>query len=446
MGDLLDLAQRVCGWANADEQVEVYARRGESTSVKAYKGEVESLTSAQSSGIGVRVVVGGRQGFASAGTLDESVVKETLQEARDNSAYGAFDECNGLQEPDGVAAVDLDLWRDELASFPPDRKVEMAIELEKAVMAADPRIRGIRTASFADSTGEVAVATTTGIAVERRGTSCYLTVSALAEENGDTQTGFGVSIGRAPSDLDIQEAASQAGERATRLLGATKPRSAKVTVILDPYVTSSFLSIIGGTLNGESVLKGRSPFGERLGESIAAPVLSLMDDPLDPEALGATEYDSEGLAARRIPLIQGGVLQGFMYNTYAGRRAGKPSTASAVRGYGSTPGVGAHALTVVPGDRTQEQLIADIGDGVLVQSVSGLHSGVNPVSGDFSVGADGLVVRGGSVAEPFREATIASTLQRMLTDVVAVGADLQWLPMGAAGVSLVIRDVALGGS
>src|SRR5687767_3118978 len=113
MGELLDLAQRVCGWANADEQVEVFARRGETTSIKAYKGEVESLTSAQSSGIGVRVIVGGRQGFASAGTLDESVVKETLEEARDNAAFGTFDEFNGLASPDGVAVPELDLWRDE---------------------------------------------------------------------------------------------------------------------------------------------------------------------------------------------------------------------------------------------------------------------------------------------------------------------------------------------
>jgi len=123
-----------------------------------------------------------------------------------------------------------------------------------------------------------------------------------------------------------------------------------------------------------------------------------------------------------------------------------PSNASAVRGgYRSTPGVGSRALSVIPGDRTQEQLMADVGDGLLVQSVTGLHSGANPVSGDFSVGAEGLLVRDGAPAEPVREATIASTLQRMLLDVAAVGGDLEWLPGGSAGVTLVIKDVTLSG-
>ena len=136
-----------------------------------------------------------------------------------------------------------------------------------------------------------------------------------------------------------------------------------------------------------------------------------------------------------------------MHNAYTGRRSGAASTGSAVRGgFKTTPGVGTRALALVPGDRTQRELLADIGEGLLVLSVQGLHSGANPVSGDFSVGCEGLVVRDGVAAEPVREVTIASTLQRMLLDVVGVGSDLEWLPGGAAGLSLAIRDVTLSGA
>ncbi|MBV8983128.1 MAG: hypothetical protein JO248_01615 [Acidimicrobiia bacterium] len=115
-------------------------------------------------------------------------------------------------------------------------------------------------------------------------------------------------------------------------------------------------------------------------------------------------------------------------------------------GFKSTPSVGARALSLVPGEKPQEQLLAEVGDGLLVRSAIGLHSGANPVSGDFSVGVEGLMIRNGTLAEPVREATVASTLQRMLQDVTAVGSDLEWLPGGAAGVTVVIADVSLSGS
>ena len=164
-------------------------------------------------------------------------------------------------------------------------------------------------------------------------------------------------------------------------------------------------------------------------------------------AFTASAVDGEGLATRKIPLIVDGELQSFLHNAYSGRRAGAPSTGSAVRGgFKSGPGVGAHALALTPGDRSPEELIAQIDNGFLVQGVAGLHSGVNPVSGDFSTGAEGLRIRSGELAEPIREVTIASTLQRLLQDIVAIGDDLEWLPMSAAGVSLVVADVTMSGA
>jgi PmbA protein len=145
-------------------------------------------------------------------------------------------------------------------------------------------------------------------------------------------------------------------------------------------------------------------------------------------------------------LFGDGVVRSFLHNSYTGRRAKARSTGSAVRGgYSSTPGVGAQALTLAPGSATQAELIGKVERGLLVQDVSGLHSGVNPVSGDFSTGAEGLMIRNGELAEPVREFTIASTLQKMLHDAIAVGNDQEWLPMNAAGVTLVVGDVTMSG-
>ena len=447
MRDLEEIARRVVGWARAGEQVEAYVAWSRDTSVRVYEGDVESLSSAESEGVGIRVVSGSRQGFAYAGTLDDDVIADTLSEARDNASFATPDAAVGLASPDGVPAPELDLWRGELAALPADEKVAMAVDLERRVRAADPRIRHVESANYGDGMGQVAVASSTGLVASHRRTGCYLSVWAIAGEGDDTQTGGGYSVGRAPGELDVEEAASDAVERATRLLGATKPRSARLPVVFDRRVTSTLLGVLSGTFSGEAVLKGRSLFADRMGDRVAAPAFSLVDDPTIADAYGASPHDAEGLACRPNVLIADGVLSTFLYDTYAARRAGTASTGSAVRaGFKSGPGVGCRALSLRPGDLDLDGILAEVGEGLLVQSVTGVHSGVNPVSGDFSVGAEGLMFRDGQLAEPVREVTIASTLQRMLLDVVAVGGDLEWLPGIAAGVTLAVDGLSLSGS
>jgi PmbA protein len=444
--DLVSLATKVAGQAGAGEQVEAYVSRGSQLGVRVHDGEVEDFTSATSQAIGVRVVVDGRQGFASAGSLDDDVVAETLAEARDNAGFGESDEANGLAEPDDQPFVEQDRWRDALFALPVDDKIAMALDLERAVKAGDPRITGVRSASYGDSHGEAALVASTGLSAWSKATRCSLSVSALAEDGGETQVGGGHDTGREPSELDLDEVAADAVHRATRLLGAKQPPSQRLTVVLEPRIAASLLGIVAGTLTGDRVLKGRSPFADRLGQAIASPVLTLVDDPTDPSSIAAKPYDGEGLACRRNVLVEDGVAQRFLYDSWSARRAGTGSTGSAVRGVRSTPGVGVQALQVRPGDRSPDELLAEVETGLFVASLTGLHSGVNAVSGDFSVGADGLMIRDGRLAEPVRELTLASTLQRLLLGIRAVGSDLEWLPGGTGSATLVIDDVSLSGA
>jgi PmbA protein len=405
-----------------------------------YNGDLEHFVSAQSQGISVRVIKDGRTGSSHAGTLDENAWREVLAEARENATLGGVDEWAGLAEPDGVAIVEQELWDDTLDAFDTAKKIEIAKELERAAVGADPRVR-IDDSNYSDGATEEAFATTMGIRSSGRSNSCYASVSVMADDAGETQTGWAYALGKNPAEFDLAKAGVVAANKATGLLGAVKPPSKRTTVVLDPMVTAQFLGIIGSTLNGESVVKGRSLFANRLGEAVASPLITLVDDPTDSRAYTASEIDSEGLAARRNVLIKDGVLQMFVHSSYSARRAGTKSTGNAVGG-----GVGCLALQLTPGTKSQEELIAGIEEGVLIQSVQGLHSGVNPISGDFSTGASGVMIRNGKLAEPIREFTIASTLQRMLLDVLAIGNDVDWLPMRAAGVSMVIADVTMSGA
>lgn len=446
--DLADLVRRVAEQAGAGEQVEAYASRGTQVSVRVHGGEVESLTSATSQALGVRVVVDGRQGFAGAGSLDDDVVADTLAEARDNAAFGEPDPANGLAEPDGVSPVEHDRWREAVLRTPVDDKVALALELERRVRAADPRIEGVRTATYGDSHGEAALATSTGIAVGSRATRASLGVTALARDGDETQAGSGSDSAREPAGLDLDGVADDAVERATVLLGARQAPSQRLTIVLEPRLAASLLGIVGGTLTADRALKGRSPFSDRLGEAIATPALTLVDDPTDARSLAARSHDGEGLACRRNVLIDGGQAERLLYDSWSARRTGGDarSTASAVRGVRSTPGVGCQALQVLPGDRSADDLLAEVDRGLFVHTFSGLHSGVNAISGDFSVGASGLMVRDGALAEPVREVTVASTLQRLLLGLRAVGSDLEWTPGGTGSATLVIDDVSLSGS
>lgn len=444
--DLLALADALVARALPGEQVEVLLSRATSTSVRVYDGQVESLTSADSSGAGVRIVRDGRLGFAHCGSLEESVLADTLDEARDNCGFGEPDDANGVAEPDGVAVVHRDAWSEAVVACPVDRKVDLALELERRVRSLDDRVQGARSTTYGDAWGESAIVTSTGIRGVDRGARCSVATQPLARHDGETQTGFAHDSTRDPDQLDLARVASEAVDRSTRLLGATKPPSGRLTIVLEPRLSLTLLGIVSGMLAGDVVLKGRSPFGDRVGEQIASPLLSLADDPTRPESLGSEEIDGEGLACRSNDLIVDGVLQGFLRDTYTGRRSGLGSTGSAVRGARSLPGVGAQVLVMRPGERSLDELIASVGSGLFVNSFTGLHSGVNAISGDFSVGADGLMIRDGALAEPVRELTLASTIQRLLLDVSEVGGDLEWLTSGHAAASMVIPDVAVSGA
>lgn len=447
MPDLADLCLRAVAGARDGEDVEAYASAGQRTQVRVRQGEVESFTFADSRGIGVRVIRGQRVGYAYAADPGEHDVDDLVRRARESSGFAEPDEGNAL--PALVPVEPLPgIYRESQRSVDTSRKVSLALELERAAVSAHPEVRKVEAAGYGDSASWVAIASTKGGPLTYARTDSWVTVSTLAERDGETQTGFSFALGREMDDLDWETAAREAALRAGRLLGGSKPRSDRMPVVLDPVAAASFLGVLAGALSAESVLKGRSLLAGRVGQEVGATSVTLVDDGRLPEGPAVAPLDDEGVPTARTPLIENGVLRGFLHNTYTAVKAGEGSTGNAGRGgYRTVPGVSPTNFFLEPGGASPEELLAQAGRGVYVQEVTGLHSGANPISGEFSVGATGLRIEDGNLSSALREMTIASTLLDVLRSVLALGSDLRFpVGSGLGAPTVLIAEMTVGGA
>jgi PmbA protein len=430
-------------------EAEAYASRDSGREVRVHGGEVESLTAATQSGIGVRAWIGGRVGYAYGTDFSAAGVGTIAARAAEAAAVADEDEFAAQPQPAPIEALpglsdrSVDAWTTAQAA-------ELALGVERTALAADPRIVGVEQVVYVDSAERVAIASSTGVAGEFEASDCFAYLQALAEGEGGRETGLGFGLARGPDGLDPEAIGTEAADRASSMIGAAKPVSRSCPVVLDPTVAASFVGLIGAALGADAVQRGRSPFAGRLGEELAGEALALHDDGRDPDGLASAPFDGEGVPRRRTALIEDGRLRAFLYDTYTANRAGSvASTGNASRpGYRSQPRVSASNLVVAPGALSFAELLEAAGEGVFVTDVAGLHSGVNPVTGVFSVGASGRAIRDGELAEPLREFTIAGDLVAMLGGVRAAGREARWVPFGGSVRTppLLIGEMAVSGS
>lgn len=427
---------------------EAYASRDTGREVRVHGGEVESLTAATQTGIGIRAWDGHRVGYAYGTDLSEAGVAALAARAAEMAAVADEDEFAAPPDPAEIEAL-AGLDSPSVAEWSAGQVAELALTVERTALAADPRVAGVETAVYADSTEQVAIASSTGIAAAYETANCFAYLQALAEGEGSRETGLGFGLARGPEDLDPEAIGAEGAERAVSMIGAGKPTSRSCPVVLDPTVAASFAGLVGGALGARAVQRGRSPFAGRLGDEVASASFALYDDGRDPAGFASAPFDGEGVPRRRTALIEGGALRGYLYDTYTANREGTASTGSAARsGYRSLPSVSASNLIVAAGDLSTEALLQEAGDGIFVTDVAGLHSGVNPVTGVFSVGASGRAIRDGRLAEPLREFTIAGELVAMLRAVVAAGAEARWVPFGGSVSTppLLVAELAISGT
>jgi PmbA protein len=429
-------------------QAEAYVSQDRGREVRVHGGEVESLSAATQSGVGIRAWIGHRVGYAYGTDLSEAGVTAIAARAAEAAGVADEDEFAAPPAPAEVEAL-AGLSDPSVAAWSTAEVAELALAVERTALAADPRVAGVETAVYADSSERVFIASSAGVAGEYESSSCFAYLQALAEGDGGRETGLGFGLARGPAGLDPEAIGAEGAERALSMIGARKPASRSCPVVFDPTVAASFAGLIGGALGANTVQRGRSPFAGRLDEELASEAFALHDDGRDPEGPASAPFDGEGVPRRRIGLIEGGRLLSYLYDTYTANREGVTSTGSAARnGYRSQPTVSPSNLVVAPGTLSEAELLATAGDGVYITDVAGLHSGVNPVTGVFSVGASGREIRDGALAEPVREFTIAGDLVSMLRAVREAGAEPRWVPFGGSVKTppLLIGEISVSGS
>ena len=434
--------------AEGGDEADAWCQDSVERTVRVYDGAVESITEAGSKGAGVRVFREGRTGYAYGSDLSEAGLRGLARAAAESAAVTEPDEHAGIPRNPGAAAID-GLRDPGFGEWTMERRVALALAVERAARERDPLVTNVEDTVYSDAEARAALANSNGFCDSFEETQCYAFAYAFAGDGADRMTGMGFAVGRGPDALVPEEVGHEAADRALALHGARQPESRRCPVVLDPFVSASFASIIGRTLSADAVQRGRSLFAGREGETIAAPAFRLIDDGVHPEGLATAPFDGEGVPQQTTPLIEGGVLRTYLFDTYTANKGGRSSTGNGERGsYRTPPSVGASNLLVAPGEEDPAELLKAAGDGLYVTSVAGLHSGVNPVSGSFSVGATGRLIRCGELAEPAREMTIASDLLAMLQGVESAARDARWVPFGGSvrAPTLLVGEMTVAGS
>lgn len=426
---------------------EAWAEHAIEREIRVYDGEVESLTDAASHGIGIRSFSGGRWGYAYGTDLSDDGLRSLAEAAAGAARVADPDEHAGL--PDELGAADAGvLASPALAAWDTARKVELALAVERAARAREG-VSQVEETTYADGAQEVAIANSHGFAASYESTIAYAWSSAFAGAGSDLMTGLGVGMARDPGGLDPEAIGTEAADRAIELVGARQTEGRRCPVVLDTFVAASFAGFIGGMLSADAVQRGRSLFEGRLGDEIAGTAFVLSDDGLHPDGPSTAPFDGEGSPRRRNPLIENGKLLTFLYDAHTARKEGRGTTGNAGRSsYRVPPSVSTTNLVLEAGGESLEELVRRAGNGLYVASVAGLHSGVNPVSGNFSVGATGRLIENGELGPPVREITIASDLVTMLQAVQAVGAPGRWVPFGGSvrSAPVLIAEMQVSGA
>ena len=445
--DLAALATEAVSWMrsrDASVEAEVYLSRAQSRALARREGVRDGLETALSLGAGVRLMRGGRAGFASAGAADAETLRGLWRLAVEQLDHAEPEEGRALPSPaadPGDAELDASLWDETLFSRSWE---ELDARLREAEIAAGEggRARVLRSEISVDR-GEVVVASTRGVLAAERCGSIDVSLSAAAESGAETQLGEGFRSARRFDALDAAAAGREARVRAASALGARRTRAGRRAVAFEPWVGVELLELLGEPLSAEEVQGGRSLLGGRLGKKIASPLVTLRDDPRRRGGPASARFDDEGVPTRDKALVEAGVLRELLHDAATAAREGRASNGCAYRpGFSGRPAPGPSNFFLAPGSTTREALLSGTKDGLLVLEVLGAHM-VDPVSGEFSLGVSGLEISRGALGRPFGGAMISGNLLDLLARVDAVADDLAFYGgVGAPTFRVAALDVA----
>ena len=428
--DLRDLATAVVARAkNAGAtSAEAVVREGSEFSTVVRMGEVETLKESGSRAIGLRVFIGQRTASTYSSDFSEDGIQRLVSGALELARVTSEDAFAGIPEADELGSLpgDLKLYYDDVYSLPPEERIDYARRAERAALDADPRMKNSDGGSFDAATGHKVLANSHGFVGEYQRSYCSVSAAPIAQdEHGSMQRDYWFSVARTLSKLESAESVGrEAARRTLRRLGSRKIASTQVPIVLDPMVAGSILGNIFEGINGDAIYRQSSFLANKLGEKIAAGNITVVDDGTIPGGFGTEPFDGEGIPTQRTVVIENGVFKSYLLNTYTAKKLGLKTTGNASRGLAGTPSIGVGNFFLQKGDRTPQQIIAGIKQGLYVFQFLGF--GVNMVTGDFSRGASGMWIENGELTYPVEEITVAGNLKDMFHNISEIGNDLEF--------------------
>lgn len=429
--------------------MEAFGAAGRQLEIKFFKGEMADYSLSESRGISLRGLVDGKMGYSYSEKLDEASA-ELLAEQMAGSA-AVIDSEDKQEIYEGSDAYEtVDVYNPKLDETPVADKIEFTRELEQAALDQDERVSAVNYCLYGESQGEVWMINTKGLNLHEKANLAYAYLSVVVKEDGDIKTGAKFIAGNDFGKFSAKKLAEKAVQEALSLLGAKSVPAGGYPVILRYDVAGDLLGAFGGIFSAEAVQKGLSLLKGRLNEPIAADTVSIIDDPFMAGGLASASFDGEGVATRYKRVVDKGVLTTYLHNLKTAAKDNVASTGNASKpSYKATVGIAPSNFYIENGETSLESMMGKMGRGLLIIDVQGLHSGLNAVSGDFSLPATGYLVEDGKIVRPVDQITIAGNFFEMLKDIAMVGSDLTFGMPGTAYIgspSLWINQLSVSGA
>jgi PmbA protein len=424
---------------------EVLVRDALSGSVETKDDAIDVVTARGERGLGVRVLDGQRIGFAHTSDLALPGIEACVDQARRMATITEPDEDIRIAAAP-LEMVDLDIYQPGLEDRPLADRGAIALAVEQAARSMDPRITHFRKTSYSDAEVTTVIATTQGVRASYRESFCGAMTSAVATQNGERQIGYHGEGARRLAELDPASIGARAAQRAIEKLGAKPFPTQKLPIVLDPWMAMSLLGAISPLFSADNVLKGRSLFAGKVGARVANERVTIVDDARRKGGLRSAPFDGEGVATTTRTLIERGVLRGYLVNLKTARKMSTAPTGNARRGsYASPSRIGPSNFYIEAGTDDPAAAVRGLDRALAVTSLLNLHT-IDPVSGEFSLGATGTYLEKGAPLHPVQGITIAGNLTHLLSSISAVGTDLTFGSSGIGSPTLVVAELSVGGT
>lgn len=417
---------------------------GASNGLTLKDGEIEECTLGSYAGIGIRTIMSdGRQGIAYGSRLDRASVDSLVDWSIHNARASEPERGVTLYDGPLVRCDEVEVEDPKIRALTHEDRMKYAKAMTDEAFAHDSRIISVRSASWHDGWGASFFATSKGLAGWEQGASAACGTAVLAQSGDNTEMGYCGTDAMRLDEIDVRKDARRAVEQTVAALGGKRLDTGTYTIMIEPETMASFVEIIGGLFCASDIHKGRSMMKGRLGEMVASSCVTLADDGRIPWKMGSSSWDSEGVPTGRHVLIERGTARSYLYNLQYASRDGVPSTGNCARGASSLPDVGTTNIILEAGTESPEALRSRIKNGMYVNGVMGLHT-LDPVSGNFSIGAKGMRIENGEITTPVSGVTIASNLSELMKNISAVASDLKFFG-AAASPTVVVENVVIAG-